>query len=329
MAKPSTIKAFVGLSVFFILTPIAVLQLLINSDFMLPADLKGSIVAIVTPMHSDGSIDLSSFEKLVDWHIDEGTDAIVVVGTTGESATLSIEEHCDLVARCVEYAKDRIPVIAGTGSNSTEEAMYFTKSAKKCGANACLLVTPYYNRPSQEGLYRHFKAVAEGVDIAQILYNVPSRTACDMSLETVDRLADIDNIIAIKDATGDLSRGRELIKRCADRLAIVSGEDAINLALMEEGARGAISVTANVAPALMSRACSLAITGDIKSAEAIDKKLLALHKLLFLESNPIPVKWALTRMGLIQAGIRLPLLELDEQYHIQVMKALEKADISI
>tara|TARA_B100001250_G_scaffold297966_1_gene259456 strand:+ start:4289 stop:5179 length:891 start_codon:yes stop_codon:yes gene_type:complete len=296
---------------------------------MLRADIQGSIVAIVTPMHSDGRVDLPSFEKLVDWHINEGTDAIVVVGTTGESATLSIEEHCNLVARGVEYANERIPVIAGTGSNSTEEAMYFTKSAKKCGANACLLVTPYYNRPSQEGLYRHFKALAEGVEIPQILYNVPSRTGCDMSLETVDRLADIDNIIAIKDATGDLSRGRELVKCCGDRLSIVSGEDAMNLALMEEGARGAISVTANVAPALMSRACSLAIAGDIKSAQVIDKKLEALHRLLFLESNPIPVKWALTRMGLIQAGIRLPLLELDEQYHIQVMEALEKADISI
>ena len=292
-------------------------------------DLKGSMVAIVTPMLNDGRVDLRSLGHLIDWHVTEGTSAIVVVGTTGESATLSVKEHCDLVARCVEFANKRIPIIAGTGSNSTDEALYFTNSAKKCGADACLLVAPYYNKPPQEGLYRHFKSVAQGVDIPQILYNVPGRTACDISIETVDRLADINNIIAIKDASGDVARGNELVKRCGDRLSVYSGEDAITLALMEGGAQGTISVTANVAPALMSQMCSFALTGDIESATRIDKKLEALHKHLFLQANPIPVKWLLTKMGLIEAGIRLPLVELDEQYHNQVLEALGKADIAL
>jgi 4-hydroxy-tetrahydrodipicolinate synthase len=291
--------------------------------------LKGSMVAIVTPMLSDGSIDLAVLRSLIDWHVAEGSKAIVIAGTTGESATLSVQEHCDLVERGVEFSGQRIPIIAGTGSNSTEEALYFTRSAKKCGADACLLVTPYYNKPSQEGLYRHFKTIAETVEIPQILYNVPGRTACDMSIDTVDRLADIDNIVGIKDATGDIERGHELVRLCGDRLAVYSGEDAINLSLMEGGASGAISVTANVAPGLMSKMCSLALSGDLEAALSIDKKLQALHQKLFLESNPVPVKWALTKMGLIKAGIRLPLVDLDGEYHLQVLEALKDADISV
>ncbi|NKB31913.1 MAG: 4-hydroxy-tetrahydrodipicolinate synthase [Pseudomonadales bacterium] len=291
-------------------------------------DLKGSIVAIVTPMHGDGSMDLLAFDRLVDWHVDAGTSAIVVVGTTGESATLSMEEHCDLVAHCVEVANKRIPVIAGTGSNSTDEALYFTRSAAQHGADAALLVTPYYNKPSQEGLYQHFKAVAEAVDIPQILYNVPGRTACDMSVETVERLAGFENIVGIKDATGDIPRGHELVDRCGDRLAVYSGEDAITLALMKGGAVGTISVTANVAPSLMAEMCGKALAGDFAVAAAVDSKLAALHENLFLEANPIPVKWALAKMGLIEPGIRLPLVELDVKYHVQVSDALEQAGIS-
>ncbi|HAI16371.1 MAG TPA: 4-hydroxy-tetrahydrodipicolinate synthase, partial [Gammaproteobacteria bacterium] len=210
--------------------------------------IRGSIVALVTPMRADGSLDLAAFDRLIDWHVESGTHAVVVAGTTGESATLSVQEHCDLVAHCVKVTGNRIPVIAGTGSNNTEEALYFTESARQHGADACLLVTPYYNKPSQEGLYQHFKAVAERVDIPQILYNVPGRTACDLSLETVEKLANLDNIVGIKDATGDSPRGLRLIQRCGKRLAIYSGEDAITLPLMEGGADGTISVTANVAP---------------------------------------------------------------------------------
>jgi 4-hydroxy-tetrahydrodipicolinate synthase len=295
---------------------------------IMSTEFKGSMVAIVTPMHGDGSLDLQAFDRLVSWHVEAGTNAIVVVGTTGESATLSMEEHCDLVAHCVEVGRQRIPIIAGTGSNSTDEALYFTESARKHGADACLLVTPYYNKPSQEGLYQHFKAVAEGVDIPQILYNVPGRTACDMSLETVDRLAGLDTIVGIKDATGDIPRGRELVKKCGDRLKVYSGEDAITLALMEGGASGTISVTANVAPSLMSEMCALALDGDFAAAAVVDQKLAALHSTLFLEANPIPVKWALVKMGLIGPGIRLPLVELDGKYHVQVSNALEQAGIS-
>ena len=254
---------------------------------------------------------------------------MVVAGTTGESATLSVQEHCDLVAHCVKVTGNRIPVIAGTGSNNTEEAFYFTESARQHGADACLLVTPYYNKPSQEGLYQHFKAVAERVDIPQILYNVPGRTACDLSLETVEKLANLDNIVGIKDATGDSPRGLRLIQRCGKRLAIYSGEDAITLPLMEGGADGTISVTANVAPELMAEMCSLALSGDNENARKINKKLDLLHSNLFLEGNPIPVKWALRQMGLIETGIRLPLVELGAKYHIQVIKALKQAGIEL
>ena len=293
------------------------------------SNIRGSIVALVTPMQADGSLDLVALDRLIDWHVESGTHALVVVGTTGESATLSVQEHCDLVAHCVQVTGRRISVIAGSGSNSTEEALYFTESARQHGADACLLVTPYYNKPSQKGLYQHFKAVAEAVDIPQILYNVPSRTACDLALETVDRLADLDNIVGIKDATGDVARGKKLIQRCGDRLAIYSGEDAISFSLMMGGADGTISVTANVAPALMAKMCSYALSGDSQRAREIDERLGLLHRNLFLEANPGPVKWALWKMGLIQKGIRLPLVELDAKFHIQVIEALVQAGIEL
>ncbi len=289
--------------------------------------IRGSIVAIVTPMHEDGSLDLPGFNALLEWHIEAGTNAIVVVGTTGESATLSNEEHCDLVAHCVKQVKGRVPVIAGTGSNNTDEALYFTQSAKDVGADAALLVTPYYNRPSQEGLYQHFKRVAERVELPQILYNVPGRTACDLQLATVKRLAELDNIVAIKDATGKLERGLELIEQCGDKLAIYSGEDALALPLILAGAAGTISVTANVAPQLMAQMCAYALAGKEKEARAADKKLELLHQNLFLQGNPVPVKWALQLMGKISHGIRLPLVELDEQYHVKVREALAQAGI--
>ena len=293
------------------------------------SNIRGSIVALVTPMQADGSLDLVALDRLIDWHVESGTHALVVVGTTGESATLSVQEHCDLVAHCVQVTGRRISVIAGSGSNSTEEALYFTESARQHGADACLLVTPYYNKPSQKGLYQHFKAVAEAVDIPQILYNVPSRTACDLALETVDRLADLDNIVGIKDATGDVVRGKKLIQRCGDRLAIYSGEDAISFSLMMGGADGTISVTANVAPALMAKMCSYALSGDSQRAREIDERLGLLHRNLFLEANPGPVKWALWKMGLMQKGIRLPLVELDAKFHIQVIEALVQAGIEL
>ena len=293
------------------------------------SSIRGSIVALVTPMQADGSLDLVALDRLIDWHVESGTHALVVVGTTGESATLSVQEHCDLVAHCVQVTDKRIAVIAGSGSNSTEEALYFTESARQHGADACLLVTPYYNKPSQKGLYQHFKAVAEAADIPQILYNVPSRTACDLALETVDRLADLDNIVGIKDATGDVARGKHLIQRCGERLAIYSGEDAITLSLMMGGADGTISVTANVAPALMAKMCSYALSGDSQRAREIDERLGLLHRNLFLEANPSPVKWALWKMGLINKGIRLPLVELDAKFHIQVIEALAQAGIEL
>jgi len=266
-------------------------------------------------------------DTLLEWHIASGTNAVVIVGTTGESATLSTDEHCDLVAHCVTQVNGRIPVIAGTGSNNTAEALYFTESAKKNGADAALLVTPYYNRPSQEGLYQHFKLIAQGVDIPQILYNVPGRTACDLQLATVKRLAELDNIRAIKDASGDLARGLELIEHCGEKLSIYSGEDALSLPLILAGADGTISVTANVAPELMSQMCAHALAGNAMEASAVDKKLELLHQALFLEANPVPVKWALQAMGKIDSGIRLPLVELDAQYHVKVRKALAQADI--
>lgn len=291
--------------------------------------IQGSIVAIVTPMQKDGAIDYPAFDRLLEWHIANGTDAIVVVGTTGESATLTVEEHCDLVAHCVETVDHRVPVIAGTGSNSTAEAIYYTESARDHGADACLLVTPYYNKPSQEGLYRHFRAIAEKVDIPQILYNVPARTACDMLPETVERLAGLPNIIGIKEATGDLARGLETISRCGDQIAVFSGDDAIALPLMLGGARGNISVTANVAPAIMHELCVKAMNGMENEAIALNNKVALLHKTLFLEANPVPVKWALQQMGLIAVGIRLPLVELNPRFHDQLRNALITAGITL
>ncbi len=291
--------------------------------------IKGSIVAIVTPMQEDGKIDYPAFDRLLEWHIQSGTDAIVVVGTTGESATLSVQEHCDLVEYCVNRVAGRVPVIAGTGSNSTEEALFFTESARTHGADACLLVTPYYNKPSQEGLYRHFRTIAESIDIPQILYNVPGRTGCDLLPETVERLAGLSTIVGIKEATGSLQRGLELVARCGDSLGVYSGDDPIAMDMILGGAWGNISVTANVAPAIMHRMCAAALAGNREEAAALNSSVALLHQRLFLESNPVPVKWALYRMGRIKNGIRLPLVELNAKFHDQVTEALLAAGIGL
>ena len=285
----------------------------------------GSMVALVTPMREDGSLDNEALERLVAFHLENGTDAIVAVGTTGEASTLDHDEHCNVIRRVVELVKGRIPVIAGTGSNSTSEAIELTQCAMKAGADAVLLVTPYYVKPTQEGLYRHFRAIAEAVAIPQILYNVPGRTGVDMKNETVERLAPISNIVGIKDATGDLVRGKELIERCGDKMDIYSGDDATAMELILMGAKGDISVTANVAPRAMHEMCAAARAGDRAKASAINDKLMPLHKNLFVESNPIPVKWALYEMGLIPAGLRLPLTVLAEQYHDTIRQALKHA----
>jgi 4-hydroxy-tetrahydrodipicolinate synthase len=289
--------------------------------------ITGSIVALVTPMHADGGVDWVALERLLDLHLEAGTAAIGAVGTTGESATLSVPEHCEVISRCVAHLQDRIPVVAGTGSNSTREAVELTEAAARAGAAACLLVTPYYNRPTQNGLYQHFKTLAESVDIPQILYNVPGRTSVDMDNDTVARLADLANVVGIKDATGDLDRGRDLIERCGDRLAVYSGDDPTAMELILAGGKGNISVTANVAPAMMARLCALALAGDRSGAEAINQQLSALNAALFLEANPIPVKWALQQRGVIEGGIRLPLTPLDARYHDEVLAALEAAGV--
>jgi len=289
--------------------------------------ITGSIVALVTPMHADGSVDWAALERLLDLHLEAGTAAIVAVGTTGESATLDVSEHCQVIEFCVKYSAGRIPVVAGTGSNSTREAIELTAAAAAAGAAACLLVTPYYNRPTQRGLYEHFKAIAETVAVPQILYNVPGRTAVDMSAETTARLAELENIIGIKDATGDVARGKELIKRCGEVIAIYSGDDATAMELMLAGGSGNISVTANVAPPQMAQMCRLALAGEREKAEAINRQLAPLNQALFVEPNPIPVKWALCHQGLTEEGIRLPLTTLDEQYHAQVLSALKTAGV--
>ena len=289
--------------------------------------ITGSIVALVTPMHLDGAVDWDGLERLLDMHLEAGTAAIGAVGTTGESATLGVPEHCEVISFCVRHSAGRIPVVAGTGSNSTREAIELTEAAAAAGADACLLVTPYYNRPTQRGLYEHFKAIAGAVAIPQILYNVPGRTSVDMSNDTVARLAELDNITGIKDATGDLARGRELIARCGDAIAIYSGDDPTAMELMLAGGHGNISVTANVAPAPMAELCRLALAGERAGAEAINLRLTPLNKALFLEANPIPVKWALQHRGLIGEGIRLPLTPLDQQYHAAVVAALEAAGV--
>lgn len=282
----------------------------------------GSMVAIVTPMAEDGSVQRDVLAELIEWHIDSGTDAIVPVGTTGESATLSHEEHCELIRFVVERVAGRVPVIAGTGANATSEAIELTRCAMEAGADAALLVTPYYNKPTQEGLYLHYRAVAEAVPMPQILYNVPGRTACDLLPETVERLSHISNIVGIKEATGSLERAREILKRCGDRLDLYSGDDALAREIMLAGGKGVISVTANVAPRRMHEMCAAALGGDVERAAALDAELAPLHRDLFLESNPIPVKWALFEMGRIGRGIRLPLTPLSECYREPLRAAL-------
>ncbi len=290
--------------------------------------IQGSIVAIVTPMFEDGSVDWKGLEKLVEWHIAEGTNSIVAVGTTGEASTLSMSEHTQVIKEIIRVANKRIPIIAGTGANSTREAIELTREAKELGADAALLVTPYYNKPTQEGLYQHYKAIAEAVDLPQILYNVPGRTGVDMANETVIRLADIPQIIGIKDATGDVPRGAELLQGLVGKdMTVYSGDDATAYQLIGHGAKGNISVTANVAPKAMSEVCAAAIAGDAATAEQLNAQVANLHNILFCESNPIPVKWALHDMGLIGTGIRLPLTPLAEQYRAQLHEALVEAGV--
>ena len=291
--------------------------------------LTGSIVAIVTPMREDGKLDLGRFRSLMDWHIAEGTDGIVVVGTTGESPTVDFDEHKELIRIAVEHSAGRIPVIAGTGANSTAEAIELSASARKAGAAASLSVVPYYNKPTQEGLYRHFRTIAEAVDIPQIVYNVPGRTVADIANDTVLRLAQVPNIIGIKDATGNIERGSDLLRRSPKNFAVYSGDDASGLALMLLGGNGVISVTANVAPRLVHQMCAAALAGDVKTAREINFKLLPLHQKLFVEANPIPVKWAVAQMGLIGAGIRLPLTPMSAQFNEVVAEAMRHAGIAL
>lgn len=289
---------------------------------------SGSIVALVTPMQADGAVDFGALDRLVEFHIDNGTDGIVAVGTTGESATLDVEEHIEVVRRVVVKAAGRIPVIAGTGANSTSEAIELTRLAKQAGAAACLLVTPYYNKPTQEGLYLHYKAIAAAVAIPLILYNVPGRTACDMQPETVARLADIENIVGLKEASGSLERNRKLVALVGDKLTLLSGDDEIAVESALAGFRGVISVTANVAPRKVRDAIAAAQQGKTEEARRINQTLAGLHRAMFLEANPIPVKWALARVGLIGDGIRLPLTPLARQFHGQVVEALNAAGIA-
>ena len=290
--------------------------------------IAGSMVALVTPMDAQGRLDWDSLTKLVDFHLQEGTNAIVAVGTTGESATLDFDtEHLEVIRRVVDQVAGRIPVIAGTGANCTREAVEWTAAAKDAGADACLLVTPYYNKPTQEGLYQHFRHIAEAVAIPQILYNVPGRTVCDMLPETVERLAKIANIIGIKEATGDLQRGKEVLERVPADFLVYSGDDATAVELMLMGGEGNISVTANVAPRAMSELCAAAMAGDAATARAINDRLMPLHKTLFIESNPIPVKWALHEMGLIPEGIRLPLTWLSPRCHEPLRQAMRQTGI--
>ena len=291
--------------------------------------IQGSIVAIVTPMRADGSLDYPRLKSLVDFHVAEGTDGIVIVGTTGESPTVDVDEHCELIRAAVEYAAGRIPVIAGTGGNSTSEAIELTAFAKQAGAAASLNVVPYYNKPTQEGLYRHFKAIAEAVDLPMILYNVPGRTVADMGNDTTLRLSQVPGIVGIKDATGNMERGADLIKRVPSGFALYSGDDASALAFILLGGQGTISVTANVAPRLMHEMCSAALAGELAKAREINSRLLGLHRHLFVEANPIPVKWAVSRMGLMEEGIRLPLTPLSSEYHERVLQAMREAGIAV
>ncbi len=290
--------------------------------------LKGSIVALVTPMHEDGSIDLESLRKLVDFHVENGTNGIVSVGTSGESATLNINEQIDVIRETMRMTAGRVPVIAGSGANSTSEAIELTSRSADLGVAACLLVVPYYNKPTQHGLYQHFRTLAEQVDIPQILYNVPGRTALDMENDTVVRLSKIPNIIGIKDATADIARVGDFRKRCGDDFAIYSGDDATTLELLKAGGHGCISVTANVAPKLMHKMCAAALNGDFAEAERVNSTLAGLHKILCsVESNPIPAKWAMAELGLAGRGIRLPLTWLSEEYHVAVRAAMRGAGV--
>lgn len=291
--------------------------------------ITGSLVAIVTPMHEDGRLDLPRFKDLIDWHVAEGTDGIVVVGTTGESPTVDFDEHKELIRIAVAHSRGRIPVIAGTGGNSTAEAIELTESAKKAGATACLSVVPYYNKPTQEGLYRHFRTIAEKVSLPMILYNVPGRTVADLQNDTVLRLAQVPGIIGIKDATANIERGTDLIRRAPRNFAIYSGEDSTALALILLGGHGVISVTANVAPKLMHQMCAAALVGDVKKAREINLRLLPLHQRLFVEANPIPVKWALGEMGMMEPGLRLPLAPLSAKFHDTVREAMQEAGIAL
>lgn len=287
--------------------------------------IQGSMVALVTPMNQDNSLDWASLHKLVDWHLEQGTHAIVAMGTTGESATLTVEEHLAVVKRVVDQVNGRIPVIAGTGANSTSEAVELTQAAKDAGVDACLLVTPYYNKPTQEGLFLHHQHIAKSVAIPQILYNVPGRTGVDMKTETALRIAAVQNIIGIKEATGDLTRAKALIDQAPASFAIISGDDATAVELILLGGKGDISVTANVVPNQIARMCELALAGKADEARAINQRLMALHDAMFVESNPIPVKWAVEQLGLIQSGIRLPLTRLSLAYQDQVASALKAA----
>jgi 4-hydroxy-tetrahydrodipicolinate synthase len=291
--------------------------------------LTGSLVAIATPMRQGGALDFPALGKLIDFHVESGTAGVVVVGTTGESPTVDVDEHCALIRTAIELTRGRVPVIAGTGANSTSEAIELTEFARSAGAASALSVVPYYNKPTQEGLYRHFRAIAEKVDLPLILYNVPGRTVADLGNETALRLAQVPGIVGIKDATADLGRGSELIRGLAlagkHDFAVYSGEDITALPLMMMGAHGVISVTANVAPALMAKMCAAALAGDFAAARACNDRLLPLHRRLFVEANPIPVKWALAEMGYIQNELRLPLVPLSPQYHDTVRAALRDA----
>ena len=287
--------------------------------------ISGSMVALVTPMTVDGSVDYDALAALVDWHEAEGTHALVVAGTTGESATLDVSEHLNIIRFCHERVGSRLPIIAGTGSNSTREAIHLTSRAQAFGVAACLLVTPYYNKPTQEGLFRHFQAIANACPGDLILYNVPGRTAVDMSNQTVVRLSEIDNIVGIKDATGNVARGLELMAMVPSDFAVYSGDDATAIELILSGAKGDISVTANVAPKLMSKACELALKGDAAGAKAVDARLASLHRDLFVEANPIPVKWALSQLGRCTDVMRLPLTSLDSKFHSVLTNALQEA----
>jgi 4-hydroxy-tetrahydrodipicolinate synthase len=289
--------------------------------------LKGSLVAIVTPMFEDGSLDLHRLRSLIEFHIREGTNGIVVVGTTGESPTVDFEEHCLLIRTAIEHAAGRVPIIAGTGANSTREAIELTAFARQAGADMCLSVVPYYNKPTQEGLYLHFRAIAEAVDLPLILYNVPGRTVADMQNDTALRLAQVPHIVGIKDATGNMERGAELMRRAPKNFAVYSGDDGTGLALMMLGAQGVISVTANVAPRLMQEMCSAVFAGEFARARSLNNRLLGLHRHLFVEANPIPLKWVLQQMGLMEAGIRLPLTPLSSSFHDLLRGAMEQADL--